>query len=117
MLRASSIWPTVTLQRPIASISAVALQRRERADAGRERRARIGRVQLVEVDALDAERAPAGLARGEQMARAAVGDPAPVRPRQPALGGDADARSIAAPRRERAGDQPLVVPALGLVQQ
>ena len=64
--RASSIWPTVTLQRPMRVDQAVALQRRQRAHAGRQRRARIGRVQLIEVDALDAERAPAGLARGRR---------------------------------------------------
>ena len=55
----------------------VALQRVERADARRERSSRIGRVQLVEVNALDAERAPAGLARG--ASGGARGHPAPSR--------------------------------------
>ena len=75
---ASSIWPTVTLHRPMRSIEPVALQRRERAHAGRERHARIGRVQLIEIDAIDAERRAAGRAGRDQVARAAVRDPAAV---------------------------------------
>ena len=46
----------------------IPLERRERADAGRERRSRIGGVQLIQVDALDAERAPARLAGGDRGA-------------------------------------------------
>ena len=66
MRRASSIWPTLTLQSPIALDEPVALQRGERPHAGGERRARIGRVELIELDALDAERAPARFARGKR---------------------------------------------------
>ena len=40
-----------------------------------KRRSRIGRVELIEMDAVDAERAPAGLARGDEMTRAPVRDP------------------------------------------
>ena len=89
---------------------AVALQRRERAHARRQRRARIGRVELIEIDALDAERSPAGLAGGGQMARAAVRHPAAARARQAALGRDDDAPGDRRSTRERARDQPLVVP-------
>src|SRR5262245_34623606 len=49
------------------------------------------------------------------MFGAAVGFPAAARPHKPALGGDADVRTVAGPRRQRAGDQALVVAALGLV--
>ena len=91
---------------------AVALQRGQRADAGRERRARVGRMELIEMDAVDAERAPAGLARGGEMARASVGDPGAVRTRQAAFGRHPDARAVAVPAAERASDQALVVTGL-----
>ena len=74
-----------------------AFERRQRADTGGERRAWIGRVQLIEVDALDPERAAAGLARRRQMAGAAVGHPLPARTRQSAFRGDDDAGAIAGP--------------------
>ena len=50
----------------------VASQFLERPDARRQRRARIGRVQLVELDALDTERLPACPTGVGQVARAAV---------------------------------------------
>jgi len=87
----------------------VAPQCLERTGARRQRRARIGRVQLIEVDAIDAERPPARLARGDEMARTAIGDPASLRTSQTALGGDTDARAIAVPAAEGARNQPLVV--------
>src|SRR6185503_3548962 len=49
------------------------------------------------------------------MHGAPVGGPTPLRPRQPALGGDEDARAVAAPRRTRARDQPLVMSGVALV--
>ena len=96
---------------------AVALQRRESANAGRERHPRIGRVQLVEVDALDAESAPAGGARGGEVARPPVRNPAAAGAREPALGSNAHARGVARPARERAGDEPLVVAELAVARR
>ena len=87
----------------------VALQRCERAHTGRQRHARVRCVQLIEVDAIDAERPPARLAGGDEMARTAIGDPASLRTSQAALGGDDDARAVAVPAGERARNQPLVV--------
>ena len=72
---------------------AVAFQRGERPDAGRERRSRVGRMELIEMDAIDAERAPAGLARGDEMTRPPVRDPAALRTCETALGRHQDARS------------------------
>jgi hypothetical protein len=43
------------------------------------------------------------------MTRAAVRDPVSLRAGQAAFRGDQDARAIAAPCRERAGDEPFVV--------
>ena len=91
---------------------AIALQRGERAHAGRERRSRVRGVKLIQMDPFDAEGAPAGLAGGEEVTRAAVRDPVSLRPGQAAFGGDQDARAIAAPCRERAGDEPFVVTGL-----
>ena len=58
--RASSICPTVTLQADRLD-EPVALKRRERANAGRQRRAGVEHVQLIEIDPVDAERATAGV--------------------------------------------------------
>ena len=95
---ASSICPTVTLQSRCAR-RRLAFERGQRADAGEEGRPRIRSVQLIQLDALDAERAQARFAGTEQMSRAAVRHPSASRPRQPALGGDArpaiDRRSTA----------------------
>ena len=93
-----------------------AFQAGKRAYAGPERRARIGRVQLIERDAFDAERAPAGMTRRRQMRGPAIGDPLSARTRQPALRGDDDARTVAGPGLERTGDDPLVVPHIGLIK-
>ena len=93
----------------------VALQRGQRAHAGGESRARIGRVELVQGDARDAQRLAAGRAGRGEVARAAVRDPAPARPREPALGRDAHARRVALPGGERPRDQALVVPDLARV--
>ncbi len=88
----------------------VPFERRERADAGCERRSRIGGVQLVQVDALDAERPPARLAGCDEVSRPPVGCPPAVGPRESTFGGDSNARAIAGPGRDGASDQPLVVP-------
>ena len=106
---ASSICPTFTLQRPMCSIAPIALQRGERTHAGRERRSRVRGVKLIQMDPFHAEGAPAGLAGGEEVTRAAVRDPVSLRAGQAAFRGDQDARAIAAPCRERAGDEPFVV--------
>ena len=90
----------------------VAPQLLERPNARRQRRPRIRRVQLIELDALDAERLPAGRAGLGQLPRAAVRHPRPARTRQAALGRHDDGATIAGPRAQRAGDQPLVVPDL-----
>ena len=95
---------------------AVALQRRQRADAGGQRRPRVWRVELVEVDALDAERSPARLAGLDQMARPSVRLPRAVRPCESALGGHTNARPVPVPRVECPGDETLVVSGLSLVQ-
>ena len=109
MRRASSIWPTVTLHRPIAVDQPAAPQRVQRAHARRERHARIRRVQLIEVDSFDAQGDQARFARRGQRAGAAVGFPSPLGPGQAALGRDADAGTVPAPRSQRAGNEPFVV--------
>ncbi len=73
---------------------AIALQGVERAHARRERHTWIRRVQLVEVNAIDAERAAAGLARGGQVARPAVRHPAALRTCKTAFGRHAKSRSV-----------------------
>src|SRR5207237_5331480 len=65
--------------------------------------------------ALDAEGAPARLASSSKMTRTSVGNPASTRPRQAALGGHDDARSVAVPGGERTSDQPLVVIGFGCI--
>ncbi len=108
------------LQADVAETDALdeprALERGESAHAGGERRARVGRVELVERDALDSERAPARLAGGDQVARAAVGHPAALGPHEPALRRGDDPRTVAVPGCERPGDQPLVVAGLARVE-
>ena len=99
----------------MCSIAPVTLQRGERAHAGRERRSRVGRVKLIQIDPFDAEGAPAGLARGEEVTRAAVRDPVALRAGQAAFRGDQDARAIAAPCRDRARDEPFVVTGLARI--
>jgi hypothetical protein len=74
-----------------------------------------GRVKLVQIEALDAERHEAALAGFSQMLGAAVRCPPSARPRQPAFRSDAHARPVAGPGRERASDEALVVTALGVV--
>ena len=66
-------------------------------------------MQLVEVDALDTEREAAGLARGPKMCCSSVLNPIAARPDEPALGRDANSRSVPGPGRERTGDEALVV--------
>ena len=56
----------VDVAQPDAFDPAIALERGQCADARRQRRSRIGCVQLIQLDALDAERPPARLARGDQ---------------------------------------------------
>ncbi len=84
-------------------------QRVQRAHARRERHARIRRVQLIEVDSFDAQGDQARFARRGQRAGAAVGFPSPLGPGQAALGRDADAGTVPAPRSQRAGNEPFVV--------
>ena len=116
MRRASSIWPTLTLHRPIRSTSPSFLERGERAHARRERRPRVGRVKLIQMNAFDAERTQARFARGAQMARPSVGHPLALRSRQATLGGNDDAGAVAAPCAERARNESLVVADVGVVQ-
>ena len=93
----------------------IALQGVERAHARCERHTRIRRVQLIEVNAIDAERAAAGLARRGQVARPAVRYPAALRTRETAFGRDAKARSVPIPGRDRASDEPFVVPGVAVI--
>ena len=93
----------------------VASQLLERPDARRQRRARIGRVQLIELDALDAERLAACPAGVGEVARAAVRNPQAARTRHAALGRHDDGPAVAGPRAQRLSNQPLVVPHLGRV--
>jgi hypothetical protein len=102
---------------PDALHQPVATQGGQRAHAGGERHPRVRSVELVEVDALDPQRAQARLARAGQVPGPAVGDPAAVGAGQAALGRDPDARPVARPGRERPGDQPLVVARLALVER
>jgi len=94
----------------------VALEGGERAHARAERCARIGRVELIERDAVDAERAAARCAGRDQVARTPVRHPAALGPRQAALRRDEDPRAVAAPGGERPRDQPLVVAGLAFVE-
>ena len=69
---------------------------------------RVGAMKLVEVDALDAQRAQAALERRAQVLRAAVRRPAPgAGAQQPALGGDHEAVGV---RVQRLGDELLAHP-------
>ena len=72
-------------------------------------------MQLIEVNAIDTERAAAGLTRGGQVARPAVWHPAALRTRETAFGRDAKARSVPIPGRYRARDEPFVVPGVGVI--
>ena len=93
----------------------VALERGKRADARGERHARVGRVELVERDALDLERTSARGARGDQAPGAAVRQPAAVGPGEAALRRDQHGSPVALPRGERASEEPLVVAHFGRV--
>jgi hypothetical protein len=94
---------------------AVSLQSGQRADAGRERNPRIRNVQLVEIDAVDAERHATPAARLDEMFRAAIRFPSAVRPPEAALGRNPDERSIAGPRRQGLRNQAFVVAALTII--
>jgi hypothetical protein len=72
-------------------------------------------MELVQGDPLHAERTAARVAGGDEVARAAVGDPAPSGPGQPALGREHHPRAVSRPFRQGPRDQPLVVAGLGLV--
>ena len=102
--------PDVHVAEPDEFDAAISLERGKRPDARCQRYPRVGSVKLIEVNALDAERAPAGFAGRDQVTRPPVRDPSALRPRQAALGGDADARSVAGPGCDRARNQPFVVP-------
>ena len=90
--------------------AAISLERCECSDARCQRYPRVGSVKLIEVNAFDAERAAAGFAGRDQVARPPVGDPSALRPRQATLGGDANAGSFAGPGCDRPRNQPFVVP-------
>ena len=94
---------------------AVAFQGRQRADARRQRCSRIRRVQLIQMDALDAERAPAVFASPRRCLARPSASQRPSGRVSPPLVATCTPRSIAAPRRERPGDEPFVVTALGVV--
>ena len=68
------------------------------------------------MDSLDAERAPAGLTRGEEVTASPVPDPASLWARQAPFGGDQHARAVSAPRRESLRDEPFIVADLAGVQ-
>src|SRR5438874_3323210 len=75
----------------------------------------VGPVELVEPDRIDTERFEAGVARVPQVLGSTVELPRPVaRPVVPALGGDEHGAGVAGPRRERLGDEALVM--AGLVE-
>ena len=73
-------------------------------------------MELVQIDAVDAERTTARIAGGREMPSAAVGDPPALRTREAALGGDPNRRPVACPRRQGACDEPFVVTGLAVVQ-
>src|SRR6185503_11449565 len=91
-------------------------QPRECTDARGERHSWIGCVQLVEIDALDAERLQAAFARFAQMTGSAIGHPLAVRSGKSSLRSDDEARTVAAPGRKGARDEPLVMADLRIVQ-
>jgi hypothetical protein len=66
-------------------------------------------VQLIQVDAGHVEGPAARLAGSGEVTRAAVRHPLSTRPRQATFGRHRDARTIAAPHRESARNQPFVV--------
>ena len=76
----------------------------------------IRRVQLVEGDVVDAEGPEGAIAGLAQVLGAAVAVPAAARARHPALGRHQDPLAVTVPGPERAGDQPLVVPQLAVVE-
>ena len=73
-------------------------------------------MELIEVDALYAERAKACFARGAQMASLSVGHPLAVRSSQAAFRRNDDARAVAAPACQRSRDEPLVMADVVIVQ-
>ena len=114
--RASRSCATRDVAEPDVLDEPVALERRQRAHAGRERDRRVGRVELVQEDAVDAERragsprrprAGGGRARPAPSGRPGATSPPFVATRT--------RRRVAAPGCEGARDQALVVPGLGRV--
>ena len=92
----------------------VALERGQRPNARRKRHARIGRVQLIDVESLDAKGTATRAARlARCLPRPSAAHALPAA--QAAFRRDHDARSIAIPRGERCGDQPLVMAGLRVV--
>jgi hypothetical protein len=82
----------------------------DRAHGVRVRHARVGAVELVEADRVDAEPAGRGLHGLLQVLGSAVlGPRAVARSQVAALRGDEHVGRVAAPRAERAGDELLVV--------
>ena len=72
-------------------------------------------MQLIKGEAREVERAQARLARRGQVPGTAIRDPVALRPRQPTLGRDDDARPIAGPRPQRRGNEALVVTDIAVV--
>ena len=81
-------------------------------DARRQRRSGIGRMELIELDALDAESPAARFASGNERSCASVFDPVTLRSGQTAFRRDDDARAISGPGVEGGRDEPLVVAGL-----
>jgi hypothetical protein len=93
----------------------LAAESRQGAHARGKGDTRVGGVELVEGQALDAQGAEARFAGGDEVPRPAVRDPASARASEPALRRHRDRRSFPRPAPERPRDQPLVVADLALV--
>ena len=91
-------------------------ERSERTHARRERRPRVGRVKLVQMNTVHAERAQAGFARGAQMPAPSVRYPLALRSSQASFGANHDAGAVAAPGGECPSDESFVMTGLGVVQ-
>ena len=110
--RASSICADVDVAQTDLLDQAVASEGGQRADARGQRRSRIGRMELIQLDALDAERPAARFAGGTRCSCASVFDPVALRSGQAAFRRDDDARAISRPCVEGSRDEALVVAGL-----
>ena len=91
-------------------------ERVQRTHARGQRRTRIRRVKLIQMNALHAERTQACFARGTQMASLSVRHPLAIRSSQAAFRRNDDARAVTAPACQRPRDEPLVVADVVIVQ-